>query len=460
MYDIFFFMYRTAGEKMKNIRILIVLCLLVVSGCCNTNTSSTSERGSDAVLVNKTVEREAQGIITDITNTHMNVIIEDGDQLHIDRTKMETSETLYLGASIHIVYTEDKDGFMGKSFIVLSNKNTTDDKIHKRIQEMSIAEQVGQLFMARCPSAGAVEAISKYHMGGYILFDNVIRPYTSEQLIAQNQAYQENSDIPMLIGVDEEGGTVNRLSRYTHYRSTPFESPQQLYAKGGFDLVTKDTTEKNTLLRKQGININFAPVADVSTNPDDFIYARTFGKDQKQTATYINTVVKQMKKDIMGSVLKHFPGYGDNLDTHTGSSLDKRTLEEFQEKDFIPFIAGIKAGASSVLVSHNIMTCIDKEYPASLSIDVHRLLRDDLGFTGVIITDDLQMDAIRQFADDGQAAVLAIQAGNDMLISSNYQEQIPYVIKAVENGIIREEQIQIAVHRVLRMKVDLGLLKL
>ena len=167
-----------------------------------------------------------------------------------------------------------------------------------------------------------------------------------------------------------------------------------------------------------------------------------------------------MSDQHMGSVLKHFPGYGNNTDTHTGISYDDRPLETFETSDFLPFSAGIKAGADMVLVSHNIVSSMDSQYPASLSPKIHDILRKQLGFSGVIITDDLYMDGVRQFADDQQVAVLAVQAGNDLLCCTVFEVQIPAVINAVKSGEISEERIDESVLRILNMKQRLGLLSM
>ena len=165
-----------------------------------------------------------------------------------------------------------------------------------------------------------------------------------------------------------------------------------------------------------------------------------------------------MDRAGIGSVLKHFPGYGSNENTHTGISVDTRPYETFEETDFLPFAAVIAAGAPAVLVSHNIVQCMDADLPASLSPAVHRVLRDELGFAGVILTDDLAMDALKEYAPDGHAAVLALQAGNDMVVTTDYWTEIPAVLAAVENGTLSEETIDAAAARVLRWKFHLGLL--
>ena len=155
---------------------------------------------------------------------------------------------------------------------------------------------------------------------------------------------------------------------------------------------------------------------------------------------------------------KHFPGYGNNADTHTGIAVDERPYEQFTQEDFLPFQAGIEAGAGAVLVSHNIVTCMDDTLPASLSPQVHRILREELGFTGVVLTDDLAMDAVEAYAQDGSVAVLAVLAGNDMIVTTDFEAQIPLVIAAVEDGTIDPSLIDEAVTRVLGWKYDLGLL--
>ena len=160
----------------------------------------------------------------------------------------------------------------------------------------------------------------------------------------------------------------------------------------------------------------------------------------------------------MGSVLKHFPGYGGSQDTHTSIARDDRPYEAFVQSDFLPFRAGIEAGAGMVLVSHNIVASMDGERPASLSPRVHEILREELGFEGVIITDDLDMAGAKEFAGTEQSAVLAVQAGNDLLCVTDYQVQIPAVLEAVRAGEISTERIDQSVLRILELKLALGIL--
>lgn len=326
------------------------------------------------------------------------------------------------------------------------------------LEEMTLEEKVGQLFFVRCPETEAAQKAADYHLGGYLLFGRDFAGKTEEEVIQTIQSYQDAVELPLLIGVDEEGGTVNRVSSNPNLRAVPFWSPQALYAEGGFDLIESDTVEKCSLLKRLGINVNFAPVCDVSQNPEDFIYARSFGRDGSETAAYVQLVVETMTQEGIASVLKHFPGYGSNVDTHTGIAYDDRPYETFQTTDFLPFQAGIDSGAGIVLVSHNIVNCMDSQSPASLSPEVHRILREELHFDGLIITDDLAMDGVRDFAADEQTAVLAVAAGNDLLCCTDFETQIPAVLEAVEEGTLSEERIDQSVLRILMYKISLGLL--
>lgn len=333
-----------------------------------------------------------------------------------------------------------------------------DQIIEELLSTMTVDEKVGQMFFVRCPDTGAVEAVSQYKLGGYILFGRDFKDKTAEQVRNDISSYQSASGVPLLIGTDEEGGTVVRASSNPNLFSHRGLSPQALFAEGGMDSIIQDARQKSVTLLGLGVNVNLAPVADVSTNPNDFIYDRSFGQDAQATAEYVSNVVKTMDAEGIGSVLKHFPGYGNNVDTHTGVAIDERPYETFQTSDYLPFTAGIQAGADAVLVSHNVMSCVDNQLPASLSPAVHKELRETLGFQGVIMTDDLAMDAVAAYAGDQSPAVMAVKAGNDMIITTDFQTQIPEVVQAVKSGEIDEAQIDQSVTRVLQWKYDLGLL--
>jgi beta-N-acetylhexosaminidase len=204
--------------------------------------------------------------------------------------------------------------------------------------------------------------------------------------------------------------------------------------------------------------MNLAPVCDVADSEQDYIYERTLGTDAKIAKAGIDGIVSRMEADGMMSVLKHFPGYGSNVDTHTGIAYDDRAMEIFENEDFLPFKAGIEAGSPCVMVSHNIVTCMDSALPASLSPKVNKVLREKIGFDGVVMTDSLSMNAITLYTGNEQAAVMAVKAGNDLLCVDDYKVQIPAVVEAVKKGEISVARIDESVRRILQMKLEYGLL--
>lgn len=329
------------------------------------------------------------------------------------------------------------------------------DNVDKMINNMSIEEKIGQMLFVRMTS-NAKDVIDNYHVGGFIMFGVDFKNKTKDQVINEIKGYQSESKIPLLMGVDEEGGTVVRISSNPNLYKERFKSPQEVYKINGMEGIIEDTNNKVNLLKELGLNVNLAPVADVSTNPNDFIYDRSFGACAEDTKEYIKEVVKIYNENQVGSCLKHFPGYGSNVDTHTGIAIDNRDYNTFLESDFLPFKAGIVEGVPSILVSHNIVMSMDDK-PASLSVSVHNILRDDLGFEGVIMTDDLDMGAIREYSDNPY--IDAVMAGNDLLITTDYKKTYETILDGVKNGIIDEENIDESVYRILKWKYDLGIIK-
>lgn len=340
---------------------------------------------------------------------------------------------------------------------------TQDDLIEKKISgiidNMTLEEKVAQMFFIKNDSRFDESVLNEYPVGGIIFFSSDFSGETPETLKSKLAAFQDNSEIPMLLGVDEEGGDVVRVSNHMALAPDRFLSPREVYNNGGYDAVYYDTVYKSQLLASYGINVNFAPVCDVSVNSSDYMYNRSFGISAEATSEYIDVVVDAMEEENMGSVLKHFPGYGNNGDTHTDIVVDTRNYEEFVQKDFLPFEAGIDKGADCVLVSHNIVQCMDSEWPASLSDKVIGILRNELGFEGVVITDDLMMSGVSDYVSEEESAVRAVIAGNDMILSTNYQLQYISLLEAIENGVISEERIDESVRRILIWKCELGLIQ-
>ena len=342
---------------------------------------------------------------------------------------------------------------------VISQKEITEEifskyyeKAEELMKDMTLEEKVGQMFLARYPETGVIDEIKEHNPGGYILFSRDFDNKTPKTMLKELTNNQTASKINLILGVDEEGGTVVRVSSHKAFRDTKFLSPQQLWNKGGLQAILEDSKEKSELLKSIGLNMNLAPVVDVPQDKDSFIYERSYGRGAEKTATYTEELIKTMNESNMISVMKHFPGYGDNVDTHTGIAIDNREYKTFEEVDFIPFKKGIEVGAPCILVSHNIVKCIDKEKPTSLSKNTSKILREELNFSGIIITDDLAMDAVKSYVENGEAAVQAVLAGNDMIISSDFVKQKKEIISAIKKGTISEQTIDTAVRRILAFK--------
>lgn len=319
----------------------------------------------------------------------------------------------------------------------------------KKLKNMSIDQKIGQLLLVRYPEEEQKDVLKKYQFGGYLFFARDFRNKTKDEVISMINDLQSTSKIPILTAVDEEGGVVVRVSSNPNLRSERFLSSQKLYELGGFDKIKEDTIEKSNLLKELGLNLNLAPVVDVSTNKDDYMYERSIGQNSDITAEYAKTVISASKGSGVSYTLKHFPGYGNNIDTHTASSIDNRSLDDIEKNDLPPFKAGIEAKAEAILVSHNIVDSIDNKNPASISQKVHKLLRKNLNFSGIVITDDLEMGATKDIEDK---SVKAILAGNDLLIVTDYLESINEIKNAINNKIITENDLDKKVLKILEWK--------
>lgn len=457
---------------------LVLLAALLLLAACRMDPaeSETTIRSADTAAA----VAQLTGTVADVTADTVSVM-QAGDVYRFALKDMYVDQSLFplqVGATVQLTYTGALDSnlelqsvqaaclvvvapapeFETEAAAQAAAATQSTSPAETLLSAMTLEEKVGQMFMARCPAEHGAENAAQFHLGGYLLFARDFEHETPDTIAAKIKDYQAQSSIKMLIGVDEEGGSVTRVSRFPAFRAQPFPSSRALYQAGGFDSIRVDTQEKAILLQSIGVNVNFAPVCDVSVHEGEYMYSRSFGLGAEATAQYVQTVVSEYRAQGMGCVLKHFPGYGGNGDTHVDVVQDGRPIEQFRSCDFVPFQAGIEAGAPCVLVAHNIVAAMDGEYPASLSPAVHTVLRQELGFSGVIITDDLAMGAVQKYAAGADAAVLAVLAGNDMLVSSNFAQQVPAVVAAVQTGQIAVQQIDASVRRILEWKIQLGLI--
>ena len=438
--------------------IILVIVIFTAICFCKKDTKSTKKLEATVIAIdNDSISvQDNNNIIYTFNNQTINTNI--GDKIVIEYTgllnknyNIQDNEIIdYTIATIEknengIPKSWLDDGIFSQYYILANDK----------LQELTLEEKISQLLLVRYPDNNPIGELVKYQFGGYLFFEKDFKDKTKKEVQNMMTSLQKNAKIPILTAVDEEGGKVVRISSNPNLVSEKFKSSQQLYALGGFETIKNDTINKSNLLNSLGINLNLAPVVYVSTNPNDYMYERSFGQNTELTSTYAKTVINASKNLGVSYTLKHFPGYGNNYDTHNGITVDNRDYDDIVNNDLPPFKAGIDVGAEAVLVSHNIVANIDSSNPASLSTSIHNLLRNELNFTGIIITDDLAMGAISSI---NNATIKAILSGNDLIITTDYIESINEIKTAINDGTISEDLIDKLAFRVLAWKYYKGLM--
>ncbi|MGN0521182.1 MAG: glycoside hydrolase family 3 protein [Eubacterium sp.] len=329
------------------------------------------------------------------------------------------------------------------------------------IEEMTLYEKIGQMLLYYIPKEEPLEKMERWQFGGYIFFSRNFENSTPQQTMLEIAEYQTVAKIPAFMAVDEEGGAVNRISQYSQYRSEPFKSGRALYREGGWEAVISDSNDKADFLANLGFNTVLAPVADVPYSNSDFIYSRAFSTDENEVGEYIKNVVTAMNEKRFLSCVKHFPGYGNNVNTHTEISVDPRSWQSIEERDLIPFKAAVESGVPMIMVSHNIIEDFDSGIPASLSLKLHQYIRNEMNYDGIIVCDGLGMKGVTDYVDGdkGEAAVQAVLGGNDMLCATDVGVQLRAIAAAVENGRIDESQIDSSVERIIITKINYGIIE-
>ncbi len=322
---------------------------------------------------------------------------------------------------------------------------------YNKLKKMSINEKISELLLVKYQD-NIDSIINKYPFGGLVFENEFFANKGKDEIINKMLYLNRNSSIPLLMGVNEEGGEYIPVSQNKNLKEKSFLSPSDLYNEGGFPLIRDDTIKKSDMLYELGINLNLAPVVDIS-DKDTFMYERTLKEDVDKTSEYAKTVISASKNTGVSYVLKHFPGYSNNIDTSTWISQDDRTKEEIME-DIKPFKEGINIGAEAVLVSNIVVRAIDNNNPASLSLNIHNMLRDDLKFTGVIIMDSRD-DALSNISNK---YLKALVSGNDLIITDNYDDAINEIGNALINNSISEELIDYHVFRILAFKYYKGMM--
>jgi beta-N-acetylhexosaminidase len=333
---------------------------------------------------------------------------------------------------------------------------------------MSLEEKIGQLFFiaSRTTADGqkrlAIDAsledtLKKYKPGGFILFaenlDNI------PQTVSFIKDIKQTSAIPMFVGIDEEGGIVTRLNKAVNLHSTVMPAPYEIGQTNNAEYAFEASKAIAEEIKSLGFNLDFAPVADVFSNPNNKIIGkRSYGSDAELASKMVAQAVKGTMNAGIIPVLKHFPGHGDTLqDSHTGAAIVENDLDRLRKVEFLPFRAGLDSGAEIVMTAHVLTPKITQNgLPATLSKPIIQgILRDELGFDGLIITDGLEMSAISAFYPEEEAVVLAVEAGVDMLLlPKDFEKSYNAILAAVKNGRLTEQRIDESVRRILKIKLE------
>lgn len=333
------------------------------------------------------------------------------------------------------------------------------DPIAEKMEEMTLDEKIGQLFISGMEGTEMTDEtaamIEENALGGVILFQpNLEEPDRSLQLVNDLKQLEEANDIPLFISVDQEGGQVERLPGLPPLKSAgEIGEHDRKFAYENGQLLAE-------LLKAYGMNLNFAPVLDVNSNPNNPVIAdRAFG-DNAEIVSEMGIIMMQGMQDegVITSV-KHFPGHGDtDVDSHEQLPVVNKSRQELEETEFIPFETAVNTGVDMVLMAHIKLPELGIDVPASFSKDAVDILRDDWHYDGVIITDDLTMGAITENYDMEEVTVDAVKAGVDILMIAHEKELLEAGIEgvksAVENGEITEDRIDESVQRILKLKED------
>lgn len=361
-----------------------------------------------------------------------------------------------LGINNRNIFNDDEQVIQDKQQIKQENL-TIDEKVDKIVESMSQTEKLGQMVMIGIQGTkvddDSLYMLHQFHMGGVILFDrNMKSPEQVKQLTSDLQA-QSNEKVPLFIGIDEEGGDVVRMAE----KLTPPPSQKEIGATGDTEQARTWAIKTAKSLKDMGINVNFAPVADVGSNDK-----RSYSTDTNTVIDFVRAATKGYQQENIIYTLKHFPGIGKGkVDSHIDSSSIDVTKEILMAEDIIPFKAIIDENEPNdyfILVSHLKYPALDEEYPASLSSKIMTdLLRNELGYKGIIITDDMEMGAVANHNDFRSIGVKAIKAGADIvLVCHEYQHQQEVylgLLDAVNSGEISQERIDESVKRIIKVKL-------
>lgn len=361
-----------------------------------------------------------------------------------------------LGINNRSIFNDDKQVMQDKQQIKQENL-TIDEKVDQIVASMSQTEKLGQMVMIGIQGTkvddDSLYMLNQYHMGGVILFDRNMESLEQVKQLTSDLQAQSNEKVPLFIGIDEEGGDVVRMAE----KLTPAPSQKEIGATGDIEQAKTWAIKTAKSLKDMGINVNFAPVADVGSNDK-----RSYSTDANTVIDFVRAATKGYQQENIIYSLKHFPGIGKGkVDSHIDSSSIDVAKEVLMTEDILPFKTIIDESDPNdyfILVSHLKYLALDEEYPASLSSKIMTdLLRNKLGYKGIIITDDMEMGAVANHNDFRSIGVNAVKAGADIvLVCHEYkhqQEVYLSLLDAVNSGEISQERIDESVKRIIKVKL-------
>jgi beta-N-acetylhexosaminidase len=334
------------------------------------------------------------------------------------------------------------------------------DPIEKQVKSMTLEEKIGQMIIAGVQGTELTEEtksfLSKYKVGGLILYkNNIVSQAQAVQFLNQLKEANREGKVPLFLSVDQEGGKVTRFPAEV----IPTPSARDTAKSGSSDRAQQIAAATGKALRAFGFNLNYAPVLDIDSNPKNPVIAdRSFGSTASVASEYGIKVMKGLQSAQAIPVIKHFPGHGDtSTDSHLELPVVDKTLEQLRSLELKPFAEAIRSGADAVMTAHILLPKLDPDHPATMSpVIINELLRKELGFNGVVITDDMTMGAIVKHFDIKKAAVQSVLAGADIVLVAHGYDQAGQVfdelVRAAKSGELSMERIDQSVARILRLK--------
>lgn len=339
-------------------------------------------------------------------------------------------------------------------------KKKEKNKSMEEIKGMTLKEKIGQLMIVGFEGTSLNEAIEKYiidyKVGGLIFFSrNIESGEESFKLVNDMKTINKQNDIPLFISIDEEGGRVSRLPKEFKKLPTAKTLGNIDEMKISFEYGKIIASRLNSL----GFNLDFAPVLDINSNPKNPVIGdRAFGDNEKTVSRNAIDTMKGIGSEGIISAVKHFPGHGDtSVDSHKALPIVFKTLEELKKMELIPFKKAVEKNVDSIMVAHILYKAIDEDYPATMSKEIiNELLRKEMAFKGVVISDDMTMGAILENYSLERASLKFLQAGGDVLLICHGKDNPELVIKAiekaVEENVLSEDEIDEKVYRILQLK--------